>query len=63
MVNKIFPTMIYNTYPRYRWKFNGQHVTCREMADLIWPNDCQDKTIFLLRFLGDEFTLEGELNE
>lgn len=34
-----------------RWMFNG--VVCsgpREMADIIWPNDCAEKTHFLLKY-------------
>lgn len=34
-----------------QWVFNG--VTCngpREMADIIWTNDCPEKTHFLLKY-------------
>ena len=36
---------------RPQWVFNG--VTCnsvREMANIIWPTDCAEKTHFLLKF-------------
>jgi len=36
---------------RTRWMFDG--VECsgpREMADIIWPNDCAEKTHFLLKY-------------
>jgi len=36
---------------RPQWVFNG--VTCnspREMADIIWPNSCAEKTHFLLKY-------------
>lgn len=34
-----------------QWVFNG--ITCnsaREMADIIWENDCAEKTWFILKF-------------
>lgn len=34
-----------------QWVFDG--VVCngpREMADVIWPNDCAEKTHFLLKY-------------
>lgn len=36
---------------RPQWVING--VTCRsarEMADVIWPNSCPEKTHFLLKY-------------
>lgn len=36
---------------RPQWVFNG--VTCnspREMADIIWTNDCPEKTHFILKY-------------
>jgi len=32
------------------WVFAGRMVTVREMADLIWPETCADKTAFLLKW-------------
>lgn len=33
------------------WVFNGvQCNSAREMADIIYPNDCPEKTHFLLKF-------------
>lgn len=34
-----------------KWMFDG--IPCsgpREMADIIWPNDCAEKTHFLLKY-------------
>lgn len=33
-----------------KWKFNGVDCSTREMADMIWANDCAEKTHFLLKY-------------
>ena len=34
-----------------KWMFNGVHCSGpREMADIIWANDCPEKTHFLLKY-------------
>ena len=35
---------------RPQWVFNGVRCnSAREMADIIWPNSCPEKTHFLLK--------------
>ena len=33
-----------------KWKFNGKDASVREMADMIWPSSCADKTHFILKY-------------
>ena len=33
-----------------KWKFNGKNASVREMADMIWPSSCADKTHFILKY-------------
>ena len=39
-----------HTRQQTKWKFNGVDCSIREMADMIWTNDCPEKTHFLLKY-------------
>jgi hypothetical protein len=33
-----------------KWMFNGVMMSVLEMANTIWPEDCADKTAFVLKY-------------
>jgi len=37
-----------------QWVFNGKRCTLQQFADSIWPNDHEDKMLFLLTHSGPE---------
>jgi hypothetical protein len=36
-------------WPEQRWMIDGKYMTLREFVDFIWPEDCADKTFFVLK--------------
>jgi hypothetical protein len=36
--------------PPVLWKFNGVDCSIREFADMVWANDCPEKTHFILKY-------------
>jgi delta 1-pyrroline-5-carboxylate dehydrogenase len=33
-----------------KWMFNGNILSSIDMANAIWPDDCPDKTAFVLKY-------------
>ena len=38
-----------DTWPEQRYMIEGKYMTLQEFVDFIWPEDCADKTFFLLK--------------
>lgn len=38
-----------DTWPDQRYMIEGKYMSLQEFVDFIWPEDCADKTFFLLR--------------
>jgi hypothetical protein len=36
-----------------KWMFDGEYCTINQFADKMWPNDCKEKTFFLIKYTGD----------
>ena len=43
-------TQQWNQLQRPNWVFNGEPMSIGEFAAAIWPEDCADKSFFLLKF-------------
>jgi len=43
-------TQQWNQLQRPNWVFNGKPMSIGEFAAAIWPEDCADKSFFLLKF-------------
>jgi len=41
-----------NRFNTHKWVFNGKACTLQEFADCIWPEDHEDKMLFLLTHSG-----------
>jgi hypothetical protein len=37
-----------------KWMFDGDYCTITEFADRMWPQDCKEKTFFLLKYTSDK---------
>jgi hypothetical protein len=38
-----------DTWPDQRYMIEGKYMSLQEFVDFIWPEDCVDKTFFLLK--------------
>jgi len=41
-----------NRFNTHKWVFNGKPCTLQQFADAIWPEDHEDKMLFLLTHSG-----------
>jgi arginine utilization protein RocB len=49
--NQLMNQSVYqHPIPPVLWKFNGTECTIREFADMVWANDCAEKTHFILKY-------------
>lgn len=37
-----------------QWMFNGKYCDLQSFADSIWPDECAQKTFFLLKYAGEQ---------
>jgi hypothetical protein len=38
-----------NTWIEQRWMIDGKYMSLQQFVNFIWPEDCVDKTFFLLK--------------
>ena len=38
-----------DTWPDQRYMIEGKYMTLQEFVDFMWPEDCAEKTFFLLK--------------
>ena len=38
-----------DAWPEQRYMIEGKYMTLQEFVDFMWPEDCADKTFFLLK--------------
>jgi hypothetical protein len=36
-------------WPEQRWMIDGKYMSLHQFVDFMWPEDCADKTFFLLK--------------
>jgi len=36
-------------WPEQRWMIDGRYMTLQQFVDFMWPEDCAEKTFFLLK--------------
>lgn len=48
--NQLWQSVAQKPSPLRTWVFNNKPCNVREMADMIWTNDCPEKTHFLLKY-------------
>lgn len=34
----------------HKWVIDGRHMTMKQFADTLWPEDCPDRTMFYLKY-------------
>jgi len=49
----------HNTWTEQRWQIDGRYMSLQEFVDFIWPEDCPDKTFFVLKFTKETNNVES----
>ena len=48
-----YNNQLWRTQEPSPWVFNGKPCSVKAFADEVWPEDCKEKTFFLLKHAGE----------